>query len=75
MKRYLLFTWDTYYPGGGMNDLKGDFDTMKEINNKLKEIESYDELQIWDIQKNKEVDFGNLIENAMEDFDKKENDP
>lgn len=25
MERYLLFSWDTYYPNGGLNDLAGDY--------------------------------------------------
>lgn len=27
MKRYLVFSGDTYYPAGGWNDFRGDFDT------------------------------------------------
>jgi glyoxylase-like metal-dependent hydrolase (beta-lactamase superfamily II) len=30
MKRYLLFTGDTFYPGGGMKDFRGDFNTIDE---------------------------------------------
>lgn len=30
MKRYFLFEYDDYYPGGGMNDFVGDFDTIEE---------------------------------------------
>ena len=30
MKRYLLFAGDTYYPRGGMRDLKGDFEYLTE---------------------------------------------
>jgi len=29
-KRYLLFAYDTYYPGGGLSDLKASFDTIDE---------------------------------------------
>jgi len=29
MKRYLLFAGDTYYPHGGMHDLRGDFFTAE----------------------------------------------
>lgn len=29
MKKYILFKFDTYYPGGGMNDLSGSFDTIE----------------------------------------------
>lgn len=35
MKRYLLFAGEDYYPGGGANDLKGDFDTIEEAVNAL----------------------------------------
>lgn len=30
MKRYLVFTYDTYYPAGGMNDLKETTDDLEE---------------------------------------------
>lgn len=30
MKRYLLFGGADYYPGGGMNDFMGDYDTIEE---------------------------------------------
>jgi hypothetical protein len=28
MKRYLLFCFDNYYPGGGTNDLQGSHDSV-----------------------------------------------
>lgn len=28
MKRFLVFGGDCYYPGGGWEDFRGDFDTM-----------------------------------------------
>jgi hypothetical protein len=37
MKRYWLFTYGRYYPGGGMNDFAGQFDTVEEALAKLKE--------------------------------------
>jgi len=30
MKRFMLFTWDTYYPRGGLHDLAGTFDSVEE---------------------------------------------
>jgi hypothetical protein len=30
VKRYWLFDFSFYYPGGGMNDLAGSFDTAEE---------------------------------------------
>lgn len=42
MKKYLLFVYERYYPIGGMNDLRGSFDTIEEINlSDLKECEFY----------------------------------
>ena len=29
MKRYMLFAGDHYYPSGGMNDYRGDYDTLE----------------------------------------------
>ncbi len=30
MKRYIVFAYDRYYPAGGLNDVKGTFDTYAE---------------------------------------------
>lgn len=30
MKKYLLFIGSTYYPSGGVEDFKGDFDSIEE---------------------------------------------
>lgn len=30
MKKYVLFTFDDYYPGGGMTDLRESFDTIED---------------------------------------------
>ena len=51
MKRYLVFCGDDYYPIGGMNDFKGDYDTLKECEILLeKEYNDnvYEWTQIWD---------------------------
>lgn len=45
MKKYILFKFYTCYPGGGMNDLSGSFDTIKEA--KASAIDC-DEFQIVD---------------------------
>ncbi len=41
MKQFLLFGYVDYYPAGGCNDLKGDFDTFEEavtwMNNDLRD--------------------------------------
>ncbi len=31
MKRFILFAGDKYYPLGGMQDMKGSYDSLKEI--------------------------------------------
>ncbi len=55
MKRYLVFAFDFYYPIGGWDDFKKDFDTTTEaldyISANLKE---YDDQQIVDT-KTKEI--------------------
>lgn len=38
MKRFLLFSGDIYYPGGGWNDFQGDFDTLNEATDKAIEL-------------------------------------
>jgi len=40
MNRYLLFSGDTYYPCGGAEDLRGDFDTKSECCEKFDKIKS-----------------------------------
>jgi hypothetical protein len=30
MKKYLLFNYSNYYPGGGFNDFEDSFDTIQE---------------------------------------------
>lgn len=47
MKRFWLFFGDTYYPNGGMDDFRGDFDTEPEARAYLDEVvakgRTYDE--------------------------------
>lgn len=31
MKQYLFFAGDHYYPSGGWNDFRGDYETMEEV--------------------------------------------
>jgi hypothetical protein len=30
MKRFIFFAYDSYYPSGGCDDIKADFDTLEE---------------------------------------------
>lgn len=52
MKRYLVFIMNTYYPSGGMDDFKQDFDSLDEaivfVQSKL-ESGSYQEAHVYDI--------------------------
>jgi len=37
-ERYFLFTYDTYYPSGGLSDLTGRFDNLSEIKKLLENL-------------------------------------
>ena len=39
-KRYILFTYDSYYPSGGLSDIQGRYDTLDEIKVYLESIYS-----------------------------------
>lgn len=50
MKRYLVFKFYDYYPGGGWNDFKGSFDSLEEAIQEAKvDRKDYDYCQIVDI--------------------------
>ena len=53
MKRYLMFGFDTYYPGGGMNDFIFDFDTVDEMK---KEIKKINKNKHWEFQNYNAID-------------------
>lgn len=36
MKRYALFAWPEFYPGGGYHDFRGSFDTVEEAETALR---------------------------------------
>lgn len=38
MKRYLVFGYDQYYPSGGWNDFKADFDTQEDAEEFAKDL-------------------------------------
>ena len=62
MKRYLLFVFDLYYPGGGWNDLEGDFDTFEAAKQHIiklwKEGKRFDVYQIVDTATGKVYGYG-----------------
>ncbi len=58
MKRYWLFGYDQYYPCGGMNDFRGDYDDLEGEDFKQKMLwvrESCDHFHVWDTVKGKEI--------------------
>jgi len=57
MKRYLLFTGDTFYPGGGMQDFRGDFNTIDEARDfsASDKVSAWDWYEIYDTHERKDV--------------------
>lgn len=51
MERYMLFSFDTYYPSGGMSDFIGSYDTIEAAMN----AEFRDNYHIYDTVTNKIV--------------------
>lgn len=49
MKRYMLFSGDKYYPGGGMKDFIDSFDTIDECKFKIGLMSYNDWFQVYDI--------------------------
>jgi len=51
LKRFLVFTYANYYPGGGWTDFRGSFDTIREAALFLVEYhDDSDNLDIVDLQ-------------------------
>lgn len=40
-KRYWLFTYNQYYPVGGINDYQGSYDTVEECKNRIVEVNKH----------------------------------
>lgn len=51
MKRFLVFTFDTWYPLGGWSDFAGDFDTLEGAQERAHRTAS-DHFQIVDTETN-----------------------
>lgn len=49
MKRYLLFCYSKYYPGGGQDDVEDSFDTLEECYERIKHRDA-DYSDILDLQ-------------------------
>ena len=48
MKRYFLFSYDNYYPSGGMNDFINHFEKFEEAKEEAKKA-PFENIQIFDI--------------------------
>jgi hypothetical protein len=49
MKKYVVFAYDEYYPGGGMTDLVGSFDDLDEAKGvKCSLGDDYDYIEVVD---------------------------
>lgn len=56
MKRYAVVAWDTYYPRGGLDNIRATFDTPEEVQAYLDGegaalIEGYDSVEIHDLHR------------------------
>lgn len=49
MKRFIAFSYEDYYPAGGLGDMVGDFDTIEEII-ELANKSKFENLDILDLQ-------------------------
>jgi hypothetical protein len=59
MKRYLLFAGSAYYPLGGWDDFKGDFDDAKEAMARVAHLQD-DWWHLVDIEEGKQIATGGI---------------
>jgi len=50
MKRFLVFYGDNYYPSGGWDDFRGDYDSMQKAERVVRQMGHADWLQIVDTE-------------------------
>ncbi len=55
-KRYLVFTYSSYYPLGGMSDMKESFDTIEEAIEFIKK-DDYDYKELYDRVEGVEINY------------------
>jgi hypothetical protein len=60
MKRYWIFIYDEYYPGGGMEDFNIDFNNIDECNNYLKERDPKLFYHVFDSVKGEVIKYNHL---------------
>ena len=56
MKRFLVFTFDQYYPNGGWEDFQESFETLEAAKNFLINKSNFDFYQVVDLEEN-----GNIV--------------
>lgn len=55
LKRFITFSNDTYYPGGGWSDFRGSYDTLEEAMARKEELDKeYDYAEVIDTQTGEE---------------------
>jgi len=56
-KRFIVFAYDTYYPGGGLSDVVGSFDTVDEAKTfiQIDSMRGYDWKEIFDTKLGVEI--------------------
>lgn len=59
MNLFLLFGYDTYYPGGGWCDFRGAFETIEQAKSRAEEQPYSNSFEVVDINKLKVVSEGN----------------
>lgn len=76
MSRYLFFTYSIHEPQGGINDLKGTFESIEDLHTYLYENSSelrgnYDYFQVFDtkLQKQQSIDWLDLSSRKYRPFD------
>ena len=74
MSKYMLFSYDNYYPSGGTNDLDGCFDTKEELLDEISNvlIKNRDNIDIFSIHLRKTIEIRNYMEkHTVEDIERK----
>lgn len=49
-KRFILFVYESYYPGGGSNDIIGSYDTLEELHAEFAKLRHVDYAEMFDCQ-------------------------
>ncbi len=70
MYRYLLFSYEGYYPNGGIGDLKISFNTIEELEEEYEYLRLYEYIEVFDTKTgrivNKSDSFPEVVEEVKE---------